>query len=50
MPEDTDFQKKVQLLHENRQRNSQHLWGATRVVNNDNVTSSMTTSNNGTMQ
>lgn len=28
MPDDTDYNRRVQLLHENRQRNAQHLWGA----------------------
>ena len=36
MPEDTDYNRKVQQLHENRQRSADHLWGARAVVPNVN--------------
>ena len=53
MPDDTNYQRKVQLLHENRQKNSQHLWGASRLANQqanheNNHSSSMAAQNNTT--
>ena len=39
MPDDNEYQRKVQLLHENRQKSAQHLWGAARVSQNNHITS-----------